>query len=242
MTTKSIFLFLALAAFCSLGFGQSVIVTGKKVTYKRPKPLTDEKTTFWINHPKVKAATPALSKRIEDAISFEKVIPLNIKEEVNEIQWLEEADYSVGYNKNGILTVTLSIYGVGAYPSSSTKTVVVDSRSGLRVKPAHIFVNLKGLAAMVNKAQKAEIRKAIEEIKKDPDYQEPNPESLFTNARFTVEELNEFSIGSKGMSFIYDYGFPHVIQALQPGGNYFFNWNQLEPYIKRGGLLARFVR
>lgn len=242
MKTKLLFIILGVAAFCAVGLAQSVVVTGKKVTYTRPKPIMDEKKTFQVNHPKVRAATPALSKRIETAISFEKVIPLNIKEEINDVQWLEEADFEVGYNKNGILTVSLTIYGVGAYPSSSAKTVVVDTRTGNRVKPADIFVYIGGLTALVRRSQKKEIAKAIVEIKKDPDYTEPDPESLFTGRNFTAKDLNEFSVGEKGVTFMYDYGFPHVIQALQPDGNFFFTWTQLKPYIKPRGLLTRIAR
>ena len=51
------------AAFTTLGYGQSVVITSKKVTYTRPKPIEDYKKTFTINYPKVKASTPTLSKK-----------------------------------------------------------------------------------------------------------------------------------------------------------------------------------
>jgi hypothetical protein len=242
MKNKAWFTLLAIALLCPAIFAQSVIVTGKKTVYTRPKPFMAEKKTFWINHPRVKAATPSLSRKIQTAISFEKVIPLDVNEEINEVQWLEEADFSVGYNKNDILTVTLSIYGSGAYPSSSTKTVVVDTRTGTTVKPAAAFVNLNGLAAMVKRTQDEEIAKGIVEIRKDPEMNETDPDSLFENTNFTVADLEHFSVGDKGVTFIYDYGFPHVIQALEPSGSYFFTWDQLKPYIKREGLLSRIAR
>src|SRR5688500_4179024 len=74
-------------------FAQSVTITPKKITYKRPKPIADFKKTFTVTYPKVKAATPALSRKIERTISYEKVSDLNIEEEKAEIQWLEEAHY-----------------------------------------------------------------------------------------------------------------------------------------------------
>jgi hypothetical protein len=86
------------------------------------------------------------------------------------------------------------------------------------------------------------VAEGIVEIKKDPDMKETDPASLFESTNFTVADLNEFSVGDNGVSFIYDYGFPHVIQALQPGGSYFFTWTQLKPYIKPGGLLSRIAR
>ena len=79
------------------------------------------KKTFTVTRPLVKASTPALSKKIEAAISYEKVSDLNVKEELTEIQWLEEADFNVNYNKNGILDITHFITGTGAYPSTYDK-------------------------------------------------------------------------------------------------------------------------
>jgi hypothetical protein len=232
----------AIAAGCTAALAQSVAITGKKVVYKRPKPNVDFKKTFWIRHPRVKASSPALSRKIESAISFEKVIPINIREEINDIQWLEEADFSVDYNKHGVLAVKLTIYGSGAYPSSSTKTVIVDTKTGRRVFPADLFRDMNGLAAMIREDQKREIAAAIEEIRKDPENNEPDPASLFTDAKFTSSDIKELTVSDKAVTFTYDYGFPHVIQALQPDGTFFYTWKRLRQFIKPGGLLTRIAR
>ena len=94
-------------------FAQSVVITPKKTIYRRPKPIASYKKTFTVIRPRVKAATPALSKKIETAISYEKVSELNIKEETTEVQWLEEASYIVNYNKNGILASPFSLPAPG---------------------------------------------------------------------------------------------------------------------------------
>ncbi len=201
----------------------------------------DFKKTFTVIRPKVKAANQAIAKKVETAISYEKNFDFNVQEEINEIQWLEEASYTVDYNKNGILGVTLTVSGSGAYPSDSNKPVVVDLKSGSKVLAKDVFVNLSELALKGKKVQKAEIVKAINEIKKEnPD--EENPATLFESSDFTIQNLDKFSVGDKGITFWYDYGFPHVIQALQPEGRYFFSWAQLKPFIKRGSLLSQFVR
>lgn len=232
-------LLLALAT-ATAAFAQSVVITPKKVTYKRPKPLTDFKKTFTVNYPKVKAATPALSRRIETTISYVKVNDLNIQDEINEIQWLEEADYTVNYNKNGMLDITLSLSGTGAYPSVFSKTVVVDLKTGRRIRPVDIFTNLSGLAAKIKLMQRAEIRKARDDYKKDPETADFDGAEYFGSADFTVKNLEEFSVSDDGITFIYDYGFPHVVLALQPDGRYLLSWTELKPYIKPGGLLAKF--
>jgi hypothetical protein len=241
MKIKSLSCLLFIIIFSSNAFSQSVVITPKKVTYKRPKPVSEYKKSFIVTYPKVKAATPVLSKKIEMTISYEKVSNLNVKEEISEIQWLEEASYTTNYNKKGILDITLTVEGTGAYPSAYSKTVVVDVQTGNRVKPIDVFTNLAGLAEKCKKAQQAEIKQAIIDIKKDSP-EEENPAELFKESNFTVKNLTEFTINDKGITFIYDYGFPHVIQALQPAGTYFFSWAQLKPFVKSGSLFSKFTR
>jgi hypothetical protein len=228
--------------FSATAIAQSVVVAPKKVTYKRTKPASDYKKTFTITYPKVKAANAALSRKIERALSFERNFEFTVREEMGEIQWLEEADYEVLYNKNGILTARLFITGSGAYPSSSLKYVVVDLLTGNKVLPANIFTDLAGLSARVKKLQKADVQKGLEEIKKDPDYSSESEDRLFASTDFTAADLAEFSVGENGVTFHYDYGFPHVIRALEPDGDYLLTWKEIKPYIKPAGLLGKFIR
>jgi len=243
MKTKLLFFLFVIAAFGMTVSAQSVTITAKKVTYKRPKPISEYKKTFTINYPKIKAATPAISKKIESTISYEKVFDFTVKEELTELQWLESADYEVGYNKNGMLSISLFIEGSGAYPSGSTKYIVVDLKTGLRLKPADLFSNTAGLLAKVKAAQAKEVADTIVELKKDPENKDIEPELLFKDsAEYQKVSLNEFSVDENGITFRHDYGFPHVVQALQPNGEFFFTWAQLKPYIKAGGLLSRLGR
>ena len=60
--------------------------------------------------------------------------------------------------------------------------------------------------------------------------------------KFVAKELNHFSVNEQGVTFYYDYDFPHVAKALEPNGEFFVSYADLKPFIKRDGLLARFVR
>ncbi|MEO6589162.1 MAG: hypothetical protein ABIP06_07630, partial [Pyrinomonadaceae bacterium] len=204
--------------------------------------LSEDKKTFTITYPKIKAATPALSRKIEQTIDYEKTNGLNIQEEKTENQWLEEAYYEVGYNKKGVLSITLYTSGWGAYPSVYSKTVVVDLKTGNRITPQTAFTNFKGLAAKVKMVQTAEVKKSLEELTKDPANKDYEPFDFFDNTDFTAKNLSDFAVDDKGVTFIFDYGFPHVVQVLQPDGGYFFSWAEIKPFIKRDGLLAKFIR
>lgn len=231
---------LCLAALATLG--QTVIITPRKTLYRRPKPIQSFKKTFTIRRPVAKAANPGLSRKITAAIDPIRVLDIDLKGEIGEYQWLEEADYKVLYNRNGILSISEWMEGTAAYPDGVTKYVNVDLAAGRRLAVTDVFQDLRRLAAMIKKEQAAEIKASIEEMKKDPESADVDPAQLFVDADFKPEDIKEFSISEKGVTFYYDYGFPHAIEALQPTGEYIYTWQQLEPYIRRDGLLARFVR
>lgn len=224
--------------FAGATFAQSVDITAKKVTYTRKKPIADHKKTFEITYPKIKAKTPAISRKIEAILSYEKAFDFTLAEELGEMQWLEEASYEVGYNLHKALSVSLSIQGSGAYPSGMTKYVVVNTATGTRATPATEFVNAPMLAAKINKMLQMEVAEAVKELKADKENQDIVPEELFRGKRFRAADLSNFSLGVHGVTFHYDYNFVHALQALEPNGEFLLAWSQMAPYLKRGGLLA----
>ena len=221
--------------------GQTIVVTKKKTVYTRPKPIVDFKKTFVVFHPRVKAATPALSRKIESTISYAKVMDLNIREEIADVQWLEEADFDVNYNSRGILVVTLTINGSGAYPDGISRTVVVNAKTGNRILPQDAFTDLGDLAALVKQKQKDEVERSIKELKADPENKEIDPAELFESSDFNIDDLKEYAVDNETVTFIYDYGFPHVIEALQPEGRFTFKWSEVERFVKPGGPFGKFV-
>lgn len=228
--------------FSAFSFAQSAKITGRKVTYTRPHASEDFRKTFTVNYPKISGISPSISRKIEKTISYEAVLGLNIKEELTELQWLDEADFQVNYNKNGLLSIYLFASGVGAYSSGYGKNIVIDLKTGAKLTAKDVFTNLGGLAAKVREKQEKEIADSLEEIKSNSDYEEENFDQLVDSANFTVKDLEGFSLGENGVTFHYDYGFPHVMKALEPEGNYFLSWQEIKPFVRRDGLLAAFVR
>jgi hypothetical protein len=239
MKLRTVLLTLMVALASSAAVAQTVTIIPKKTIHRRPKPQVDFKKTFSIRSPIAKASTPALSQKITASISPIKVLEINLKEEIGEYQWLEEADYKILFNQQGVLCVELWMTGTAAYPDSVTKTVVVDITKGARLGVTDVLKDLEKLVPLVKKKQRAEITAATKEMKSDPD---AKPEELFSETNFTVEDFKDFAIDATGVTFMYDYGFPHVLEALQPEGKYHFAWAELKPFIRSDGLLARFVR
>ncbi len=240
MKTKITLFFAILLAFSTVGFSQTVKVTSKKVTYNRPKTTENEyKRKFTIDRPIVSGTT---GKKIESILSYEKNFGLNIKEEQTEISWLDDASFETKYNKNGILYVLLWVEGSGAYPSINSKSVVIDTKLGTKITPQAVFTNIPGLVAKVSKLQKAEMKKATDDYKKDPDSADFDASTYFASAKYTAKDLDDFSISDKGITLRYNYEFPHVALALQPLGEYFFTWTELKPFIKKGSVFGQFTK
>jgi hypothetical protein len=239
MKVKPILLGFIIALLAAGSFAQTVVITPRKTIYRRPKPQYVFKKTFTVRRPVAKASTPALSRKITTAISPEKVLDLNVREEMSEYQWLEEADYKVLFNQNGVLSLELWMVGTAAYPDSVTKRIVINIANGNKVRPGDVFKDLPTLGRLVKKVQATEVATATREMKSDPD---ARPEDLFAETNFTETDFDQFSVNAKGVTFYYDYGFPHVLEALQPAGEYHFSWAQMKPFVRSDGLLARFVR
>jgi hypothetical protein len=221
---------------------QSVVITKRKVIYRRPKPQMKYKRTFVINYPKIKASTPAISAKIESQLNYFKLFEFTLREEMNDLQWLEEANYSVDHNANGILSVRMSISGSGAYPDGSTKHVVISAVTGERLRAETLFADRKDLANLADRKLQIEIAKAKKDIKADQHIGDIDVDELFDGKTFDVESLNDFSLNKNGVTFYYDYGFPHVIEAIKPLGEFHFSWAELRPFVRSGSLLATFVR
>lgn len=243
MKIKYLSLAVLMLTFANVCFGQTAKITTEKQIYTRkPQEGFEHKKTFTVNYPKVSGLSPALNKKVENALSYERVFDFKMQDEINEIFWLEEADYKIDYNKNGILAAALTIDGSGAYPSQSTKNIVLDLKTGNLVKPADIFVKLPALRVLADKSLQARIKKEIAEMKKSSKEDAQTMTEELKDEKFSLENFDFFSVNDKGVTFYYDYGFPHVIQALEPSNAFFFTFQQLKPYIKPNGLLAGFVR
>lgn len=239
---KIFFLLFHLFCFALIGFGQSVVIVPKKITYTRAKPISKYNKTFTITYPIVQAGSIKLAKKIEASISYENVMSFSLDEEISNSKWLDEAEYSICYNQKGVLCIYLSFSGTGAYETFWGKYAIVDLKTGNRVFAKNVFKNLTGLAALIRKIQKDEIEISSKEIKQEKDYGEVNTDDLFKYVDFKPINLENFSVNGDGVTFQYSYGFPRIYYPLEPSGNYFINWKEIKPFIKRDGLLEKFIR
>jgi hypothetical protein len=243
-------MFTVIFVFASIAFSQTIIIQPKKTVYARKgKDISKEKRTFTVIYPLFNGTmSPAAKKKLENTISYWRVFDTTLAENMSE-DWLSNLYYKVNYNKNGILDISLIQEGSAAYPDSQTYNYVVDLKTGERVKFADVFKSesLADFAKMVDKKLKAETAGIIKRVDKgefgDNGKEADDSVKEQLNAlEFTPENFDEFSISDKGVTILYDAGFPHVIQAAQPDGRFLFTWAELKPFLKADGLLGKFIR
>ncbi|MGI8639865.1 MAG: hypothetical protein ACR2MG_07910 [Pyrinomonadaceae bacterium] len=234
-----------LFSFTLISYAQNIKITPKKTVYKRiVKKGFEDKKTVTITYPKVSGLSAALYKKVENTISYERVFDFKLKEALTDTYWLDNASYETEYNKNSILGIALTIEGSGAYPSIYTKHVVVSAKTGLQVKPEDVFIRGKNaeLAKLVEGEMQKSMKQSIAEAAKEYAEDGKALTEMLADKKFTTKELSHFSVNDKGVTFFYDYGFPHVNLALEPNGEFFVPFSRLKTFIRRDGLLARFIR
>jgi hypothetical protein len=221
----------------------SVVIQKRRIVLVRTgKFVRDfpERKRAIVNYPVIVGPknSPVLRK-LRALFDFKNIFDTSLAE-YRADTWLSEFDYKVNYNRNFILDITFVQDGVGAYPDTHTKHFAINLRNGELIKAADAFnsSSLAELAALVDKKLQTENQETIRDSGDDKE----TARDLLKDLKFEASNLDEFSISDKGITFLYDAGFPHAVQALQPVGEYFFSFAELKSYIKRDGPLGVFVR
>ena len=158
------------------------------------------------------------------------------------------ADYDVMYNKNSVLSISVYIATMGAYPDQYYKYVNLDLTTGKRLMITDVIrqSKLKPLASKLDKRVQQRIHDKIIESLKDNMQAEINSEiqnlkQFFGEDKFTEESLARFSFTNNGIVFYFDYGLPHVVNALSPDEDILVTWDELKDYVKENSVLDKII-
>lgn len=189
---------------------------------------------------------PAVLRRVRALLDFKNIFDYSLKE-YREDAWLSEFGYVVNHNGNSLLDITFRQSGSGAYPDDHEKHFLIDLSDGSLVKASEAFQasKLASLAAAVDRKLQQELKQIETENMGATDAGPLDKESIrqaHENLKFEISNLDDLSVGRKGITFLYDAGMPHAMQTLEPAGRYLFTYAELKPYIKRNGPLGQFVR
>jgi hypothetical protein len=221
-----------------------VIIQRRRVVLVRSGELAKhfpERKRAVVTYPIISGLSdPMVLRRVRSVLDFKNIFDYSLKE-YREDAWLSEFSYVVNYNSNYLLDLTFTQSGMAAYPAEHHKHFLISLKDGHIVKAQDVFESkgLNLLAAMVDRELQREIKRLESEIRGSEEKEAVN--GAYDNLKFELKDLDEFSVGPKGITFLYDAGFPHVIKALEPKGHYFYSYSALRPYIIRDGLLGQFV-
>lgn len=202
-----------------------------------------------VNLPVVSGLSdPKVLRKVRAALDLKNIFQTSLAE-YRQDAWLEELDFKVNYNKRGILDISFWQTGTGAYPDTHHAHFAVSLRTGDVLKASDVFEGgaLYALAGMAHEKLQAEVAEQIKVVEQDKELSADrdsldNIKGDLSRLSFGVEHLDNFMVGDAGVTFLYDAGFPHAIQAIQPDGRYFFTYAQLAPHIRRDGPLGVFVK
>ncbi|MBC8028949.1 MAG: hypothetical protein H7Z16_02465 [Pyrinomonadaceae bacterium] len=228
---------------------RAVIQRRRVVLIRRGKLARDfpHKKRAVVTYPVVTGLRdPEVLRRVRALLDFKNIFDYSLKE-YRDDAWLSEFSYVVNHNSNSLLDITFTQSGSGAYPDDHEKHFLINLKDGSLVKAADAFEpdKLNALAAEVDRKLQHELKELAVENAKDKDAGAEERESVnqaYQNLKFEKSHLDEFSVSRKGITFLYDAGFPHVIQALEPAGRYLLTFAELKPYIKPNGPLGQFAR
>jgi hypothetical protein len=182
---------------------------------------------------------PAVLAKVQAAVSLKSTTNESLDElrkDFADLPGLDGVDYKVNYDRDYILDLTVTESTTGAYPDSEDFYVAVNLKTGEKLKATDVFkaAAIKTLVARANQQLNAYIKEMIEDEKKrgeDPPYIDPK--------RFDEKEINNFSVSDAGITFLWSFGFPHVIKALEPpDGGFVFTYEQLKDVLNPNGLLG----
>jgi hypothetical protein len=238
--TCLVFLFLATNIYPQTQNNLRVTIRSQQTVLVRNGPRIQdfpEKKRATVIQPIFSGLSPSVLKQIRTTLALKNIFGSTLND-YRQDSWLEEFGYEVHFNQQGILSIAYTQSGSGAYPDQQTKHFVVDLKTGRTIKPSEVFVasETETLAALVDTKLQAEVRQVLSETG-----EEGRSAYEGKNLRFEVKDLENFTVGPKGITFIYDAGFPHVIQALEPDGQYLLSFAELKPYLRSDGQLGQFI-
>lgn len=257
---RPIFIVLLLALLCgnpaaqtkskSTRSSDSVIVTRKRIVLTRTGQQVKEfpeRRRAVVVYPIISGLSDAtVLRKVRALLELKNIFDSSLAE-YRQDTWLEEFDYKINHNQNHILDITFTQMGTAAYPDSQSKHLAINLKTGtlLRATDGFHANKLDELARLVDKKLQSEVAELIVEANRDPHQDQDGKQNIvdaLEQQKFQTQHLDDYSVGAKGVTFLYDAGFPHVIRALQPTGEYFFSYEELKPFIKSNGPLGQFVR
>lgn len=188
-------------------------------------------------------ADASLITKLNSYLTADSLLGENIDSIVNNYkEWrsgIVGADYNVLYNKNSVLSISVYIETLGAYPSSFYTDVNLDLSTGKRILVTDI-IDKSALEKLAERLDKV-VQKRIKDAVTNGTVGEEDALQFFDGAKFTVDRLSSFAFTDNGIMFYYNFGLPHAVMALSPDEDILVTWEELKYFVKDNSLLQKIM-
>ena len=189
-------------------------------------------------------SNPQVADKINKILDFNRNIEFT-NFDATEHNGIAGISFEVNYDRNNILSLTLYVSNYGAYPDESVTNYLINLANGETIKLSDIFYQNKinELIDVLNTKLQNNVKQKFDSaypqkpgscLAEDVNYD-------LSRSKFTEKNI-DYKITSVGINFIYDFGFPHVIQACEPSGVVALSHDQLKDYINPNGLLGNEIK
>ncbi|MBX9786285.1 MAG: hypothetical protein K2Y08_02995 [Alphaproteobacteria bacterium] len=231
-----------------------VVITEDNLTVKAPTAYDPNKfEEVGISWPKVSGLKDSQAlKKLENTLSLKSIFGniFDHEESLDDLRKLisegnsgiVSIGFDVNYNQHSLLDINFWMETMGAYPNTVVVHRIINLKTGEPLKTAKVFNEsmLNKLLAKVIKLKEAEEKETIKDL--EPEVDKEDILDRLQRTKYDLKDLKNFEVSNKGVTFLYDYEFPHVIRALQPNGRYFISFEELESFINPNGPLEIFLK
>ena len=211
-----------------------VALAGPVGTWRRAPTEVKSVGDIPVVMPQVAVADPAVNARIAALLTPESLFGQS-RDAIESDGWADEIDFQAPYKQKGLLSLEVTMDGSAAYPDVLVVRRVIDLKTGALVgpetwDPAHTAA----LVASLDASLQERVKTARAEAGSDG----PSPE-MFDGFSFKDSNLKDFSLGPSGVTFHFDFGFPHAMLAAEPDGNLLLTWAEAGAYLSADSPLRR---
>lgn len=154
-------------------------------------------------------------------------------------------DLDTVYNQHCVLSISCYSEGIGAYLSTWREYLNYDLKKE-KVFLVRDFIRndkMKELIEAANKKLNDEVVKHFDDIPEGEDGRGWAMEIVENSTpQFSEENIDHFFVTENGVTYIYDFDFPHAVQALAPDGGIAFSISEIRPFLKEEGPLSFWLK
>ena len=227
--------------------GQSAVVLGdgvdpavwaaKAETWRRPDTSIKPDPEIPVSLPVVWVADPAANAAIAALLTPEALLG-DPRAQIEADGWVDGVAFEVGFQKAGLLSLSVAEEGSAAYPDGVVIERVIDLQTGARIgADAWDPAQQAALISRLDRTLQASIATTkAEAVSFGEDAPDPG---IYEGHAVKVETLADFGLRPEGVLFHYHFGFPHAILAAEPDGDLLLPWSEVGAYAKADCALRR---